>query len=90
MCIRDSTDAVYSVAFSREGSILASGSRDSCVKIWDINKVLANQTADRVPNDVNDGKMYEIGSYATKSIPVLCVHFNRRNLLLAGGSFIPH
>lgn len=84
------TDAVYSVAFSQEGSILSSGGRDSCVKIWDINRALTNQTADRLPTDVNEGRTYELGSYSTKSIPVLCVHFNRRNLLLAGGSFAPH
>jgi len=82
------TDAVYSLAFSQEGSVLASGARDNCVKIWDINKVLTNQTGDRLPNDPSDGRVYEIGSYSTKSTPVLCVHFNRRNLLLAGGSFV--
>jgi len=84
------TDAVYSLAFSQEGSVLASGGRDSCVKIWDVNKILTNQSGDRVPNDTNDGKTCEIGSYSTKSIPVLCVQFNRRNLLLAGGSFAFH
>ena len=84
------SDAVYSLAFSHEGSVLASGGRDNCVKIWDINKVLTSQASDRLPNDASDGRMYEIGSYSTKSTPVLCVHFNRRNLLLAGGSFHPH
>lgn len=84
------TDAVYSLAFSQEGSVLASGGRDGCVKIWDINKVLTNQASDRISSDLNDGKMYEIASYPTKSTPVLCVHFNRRNLMLAGGLFIPH
>jgi len=84
------TDTVYSLAFSQEGSVLASGGKDSCVKIWDINKVVTSQTGERLPSDVNDGRVYEIGSYPTKSTPVLCVHFNRRNLLLAGGSFVSH
>jgi len=84
------TDAVYSLAFSQEGSVLASGGRDNCVKLWDVNKALAGQPADRVPSDTSDGRVYEIGSYPTKSTPVLCVHFNRRNLLLAGGSFASH
>lgn len=84
------TDTVYSLAFSQEGSVLASGGRDSCIKIWDINKVLTNQTGERLPSDISDSKVYEIGSYPTKSTPVFCVHFNRRNLLLAGGSFVSH
>jgi len=84
------TDAVYSLAFSREGSVLASGGRDNCVKIWDVNKVLTNQTSDHLPNDLNDSKLYQIGSYSTKSTSVLRVHFNRKNLLLAGGSFVSH
>jgi len=29
------TDAVYQLAFSRDGSILASGGLDNCVKLWD-------------------------------------------------------
>jgi len=84
------TDAVYSLAFSQEGSVLASGGRDNCVKIWDINKVFTNQTGDNLPSDVADSRMYEIGSYPTKSTPVLGVHFNRRNLLLAGGALAVH
>ena len=29
------SDAVYSVAFSREGKYIVSGSRDKLIKIWD-------------------------------------------------------
>ena len=33
--LRGHTDTVYQLAYSRDGTILASGGLDQCVKLWD-------------------------------------------------------
>ena len=36
MCeLKGHSDSVYQLVFSRDGSILASGGLDNCVKLWD-------------------------------------------------------
>ena len=30
-------DAVYQLVFSRDGTLLASGGRDDCLKLWDVS-----------------------------------------------------
>jgi transcription initiation factor TFIID subunit 5 len=87
--LKGHTDTVYSLAFSREGTILASGGRDNVVKIWDVNKVLTDQGNEALSSEIgNDGTIYELSSFSTKSTSVQCVHFNRRNLLFASGAFV--
>lgn len=44
--LKGHTQAVYSLMFSREGSVLTSGGLDSCVKIWDVNRVLQEYDTD--------------------------------------------
>jgi WD40 repeat protein len=34
--LKGHTSSVMSVAFSRDGTTLASGSRDKCIKLWDV------------------------------------------------------
>ncbi|XP_052079379.1 transcription initiation factor TFIID subunit 5-like isoform X2 [Mytilus californianus] len=88
--LKGHTQAVYSLTFSREGSVLSSGGLDSCVKIWDVNRVLQEYDTDSdatIPSSlqVNDNANLLLGSFPTKQTSVLCVHFTRKNLLLASG-----
>lgn len=88
--LKGHTETVYSLAFSREGSVLSSGGLDNCVKIWDVNRVLQEFDTDSdltIPSSlvVNDNPNLALGSFPTKQTSVLCVHFTRKNLLLASG-----
>ncbi|XP_064388937.1 transcription initiation factor TFIID subunit 5-like isoform X1 [Halichondria panicea] len=78
--LRGHKDTVYQLVFSRDGALLASGGGDNTVKLWDVAAF------------VDDDKAMEplrclLGSYPTKSTSVHCLHFTRRNLLLAAGPF---
>ncbi|XP_022326421.2 transcription initiation factor TFIID subunit 5-like [Crassostrea virginica] len=84
------TDTVYSLCFSRDGGVLASGGLDNSVKLWDVVKVLQEVDTDAdtsIPSSVhvNDSAGLLIGSWATKATPVLCIHFTRKNLMIASG-----
>ncbi|KAF6025088.1 hypothetical protein EB796_016599 [Bugula neritina] len=80
---------VISLAFSREGSVLASGGMDNQVCLWDMLPL----NEERAPADTNTQQNLElvsipcISKFPTKSTPVMCLHFSRRNLLLAAGTF---
>lgn len=92
--LRGHTSTVYSLCFSREGSILASGGIDDSVRLWDAAKVLEEQDTDNDTNvpstlHVNTSPDLLLGTYFTKSTPVLGLHFTRRNLLLVSGPFLP-
>ncbi|KAL5005773.1 hypothetical protein ScPMuIL_016931 [Solemya velum] len=84
------TATIHSLCYSRDGRVLASGGLDFSVKLWDIQRVMAEHDPETDPNIpsaiiVNDNPKLLFGSYATKSTSVLCLHFSRRNLLLACG-----
>lgn len=86
------TDTVYRLCFSREGTILASGGLDNCVKLWDVTKLfedidLEDLNISHAPNVKVNTEAHLLGSYPTKSTPVLTLHFTRRNLLLAAGMY---
>ncbi|XP_038049062.1 transcription initiation factor TFIID subunit 5-like [Patiria miniata] len=85
------TDTVYALAFCRDGSVLASGGMDNCVKLWDVKKVFSEVEAEDMtttPNIVQSVKSkLLLGSYPSKDTPVYYLHFTRRNLLLAAGSY---
>ena len=34
--LKSHQDAVYQLVFSRDGTLLASGGRDNCIKLWDV------------------------------------------------------
>jgi transcription initiation factor TFIID subunit 5 len=95
------TKTVWSINFSQEGTVLASGSADQTVRIWDAYRArnltpappeAAAPAADEVDAE-GKRKRREISSpellqtFSTKQTPVFHTHFTPRNLLLAAGAF---
>jgi transcription initiation factor TFIID subunit 5 len=74
--------------------LVLSGSLDCSVKLWDFQR-LAKEIALEDVNvthnpDIKRGDNqggYMLRTYATKSTPVLNLHYTRRNVLLAVGVF---
>ncbi|XP_042903545.1 transcription initiation factor TFIID subunit 5 [Parasteatoda tepidariorum] len=86
-------DTIYSLCFSREGTVLASGGLDNCIKLWDISKLLEeidleDLNISHAPTVKNTSDAYLLGTFKTKSTPVLSLHFTRRNLLLSAGMYL--
>lgn len=86
------TDTIYSLTFSREGTVLASGGLDNSIKLWDVTKLLdeidlEDLNISHAPNVKINSDTYLLGSFATKSTPILCLNFTRRNLLLGAGMY---
>lgn len=82
---------VHALAFSRCGNVLASAGLDCTLKLWDFAR-LVDETNNEDVNvshnpEVRTGDGYLLRSFATKSTPVLHLHFTRRNLLMAVGTF---
>ena len=65
---------IHSLEFSRDGNLIAAGCGDEAVRIWDA------KTAESAE---------ELAVFYTKKTPVYNVHFSKRNLLYALGSFTP-
>lgn len=72
---------IYGMMFSRDGSILASGGMDDSVVLWDATVFEEEQ---KRKNASSEGFL---GQFLTKSTPVQCLHFTRKNLLLAIGPY---
>lgn len=86
------TDSIYSICFSRDGTILASGGLDNTVKIWDVSRLfeeidLEDLNISHAPNVRLNNESVLLGSYPTKSTPILTLHFTRKNLLLSAGMY---
>ncbi|KAJ7325158.1 hypothetical protein JRQ81_018178 [Phrynocephalus forsythii] len=93
--LKGHTDTIYALRFSREGEILASGSMDNTVKLWDAVKAFEDLETDDFTTATGHINLPEssqdllLGTYMTKSTPVIHLHFTRRNLLLAAGAYGP-
>jgi len=88
------TNVISGLGFSREGTILGTSSLDCTLALWDFGKLMSESCSDEVnvtqnPEVRRDTDNLLLGCYRTKSTPVLHLHFTRRNLLLAIGSFEP-
>ncbi len=82
-------DAIFSLEFSRDNSVLASGGLDNTVKVWNMAKLVkeVEQTEDLSKFITRTEAQYEIGSWKTKETPVIQLHFTRRNLLVGIGPY---
>ncbi|KAK9888865.1 hypothetical protein WA026_001085 [Henosepilachna vigintioctopunctata] len=82
---------VHTLAFSRCGNILCSGGLDCSLKVWDFSKITEDISSEEVNvshnPDVKTGDQYLLRDFATKSSPLIHLHFTRRNLLLAVATF---
>nr|XP_020644616.1 transcription initiation factor TFIID subunit 5 isoform X1 [Pogona vitticeps] len=93
--LKGHTDTIYALRFSRDGEILASGSMDNTVKLWDAVKAFEDLETDDFTTATGHINLPEssqdllLGTYMTKSTPVIHLHFTRRNLLLAAGAYGP-
>jgi transcription initiation factor TFIID subunit 5 len=83
-------DTIFSLSFSRDGAILASGGNDDRVNLWDAQKLIeeieveeVNSVQGPVVKSHNDNTL--LGSYRTKSTNILGLHFTRKNLLISSG-----
>ncbi|EAZ01891.1 hypothetical protein OsI_23914 [Oryza sativa Indica Group] len=80
---RISTSSVSDVALaSCEGALLASGSADCTVKLWDV----ASSTKVLKTDDTSTNRLRMLKTLRTKSTPVYTLRFSRRNLLFAAGA----
>nr|CAB3266797.1 transcription initiation factor TFIID subunit 5-like [Phallusia mammillata] len=86
------TGTVHTLVFSRDGEVLASGSLDNTVKVWDFQQAIWDIDADDVGmhrgHATISDRNYLLSDYPTKSTPIYHLHFTRRNLLLAVGTWI--
>ncbi|XP_037977282.2 transcription initiation factor TFIID subunit 5 [Plutella xylostella] len=80
----------HALAFSRDGTVLASGSLDNTIKLWDFALATDETTAEEpvgAPTTAQKEEKLLLRSFATKNSPVTSLHFTRRNLLLAVGTY---
>lgn len=71
------------------------GSMDNTVRLWDAVKAFEDLETDDFTTATGHITLPEnsqellLGTYMTKSTPVVHLHFTRRNLVLAAGAYSP-
>ncbi|KPJ15131.1 Transcription initiation factor TFIID subunit 5 [Papilio machaon] len=83
------TGPIHALAFSRNGTILSSGSLDCTIKLWDFTQITEETVNDETGSttSVPKDEKYLLRSFATKNSPIKSLHFTRRNLLLGVGTY---
>ncbi|KAG6454068.1 hypothetical protein O3G_MSEX008468 [Manduca sexta] len=83
------TAPIHALAFSRDGTILASGSLDYNIKLWDFTAITEEATLEEagIVNSTQKEDKFLLRSFPTKNSPIKGLHFTRRNLLLAVGTY---
>lgn len=77
--------------FSRDGSILCTGSADFSIKIWNFGQLIKDKDEGKLDTvqRITPSAKYELVTYRTKRTSTILTQFTRRNLLLGFGVFIP-
>lgn len=75
-------DSIWSLDFSAEGSLLASASLDKTVRLWDVDRIVAD--LEHIDSVIVP---QALSVFPTRNTPVLQVQFTRANLLYAGGRY---
>jgi transcription initiation factor TFIID subunit 5 len=89
-------DVIYSVSFSGDGTIIASGSADKTLRLWAAAEAVSHADAAATPGESADAAAevaattFELAAFPTKSTPILTTMFSRRNMLFAAGLFVPN
>lgn len=85
---------IWSQILYLQCSKFCQGGTDNTVKIWDFHRAMSD--IDTYDINLNQGNVslpengdYLMSTFTTKSTPILHLHFTRRNLLLAVGSYTP-
>lgn len=85
------TGSIHTMCFSRDGTILAVGGLDCYLTLWDFSRLsedyISQNTNTSHNPEVDEGDRYLLRAFPTKSTPFTTLHFTRRNLLLAVGTF---
>ncbi|KAL3200639.1 hypothetical protein MRX96_012920 [Rhipicephalus microplus] len=82
--LRGHTDAVYSISFSRDGSVLASGGAEPLVHLWDLRRSVGSSPSDADPNGHMSPE--HLASFPTSTSALHLVRYAPRNLLTLVGS----
>jgi transcription initiation factor TFIID subunit 5 len=83
---------ISSLDFNVDGNILASGSLDNAVCIWDFKELASLFSSSSSKEGISSDSLAStcLVSLKTKKTPIYSLHFTLRNLLLVAGPYLPN
>lgn len=72
---------IYSIAFSQKGTLLASGSADKTIKVWDLNQVVYEYKSKQVPIQESNKNVVVLQGHTSDVNRVDFLYSNNPNLL---------